>query len=84
MVDKASLKCQDLSTMSDTACSWDVKNNIVTLRSIVGPKGREAGSSVTFSISGVINPIATDVIATLTVRTTDINGGIIDQGTTQL
>jgi hypothetical protein len=50
----------------------------VTLRQIIGPNGRDAGTTLTFSITGVINPIATDAVATLNVRTTDINGGIID------
>lgn len=51
---------------------------------MIGLNGKDAGSSLTFSIAGVVNPIATDVVATLTVRTTDINGGIIDTGSIQL
>lgn len=50
----------------------------------MGAQGLPSGSTIKFTVYPVLNPISTDVIATLTVLTADSQGGIIDQGHTNL
>lgn len=45
---------------------------------LAGSSGKPAGTVLEFSIKDVFNPISTDTVAVLTVRTTDAVGGIID------
>lgn len=82
-VDRNALSC----TNADgglTPCQFDTRTQTMTLTSIVGPSGLAAGELLRFSISGVFNPISTDLRVPLTLRTTDRVGGVIDQSQLRL
>lgn len=81
MVDNSTVSCTDLKNGGiPTPCSFDASKQILSLPSLVGAQGLPSGSSIKFTVYPVLNPISTDVIATLTVLTADSLGGIIDEG----
>jgi len=52
-------------------CSYDSKTRTVSLSTLVGSGGRGSQETLKFSIKDVFNPISTDSVSILTVRTTD-------------
>lgn len=62
-----------------TLCTFDTRTQTVTLSGMIGASGKPSGSVLMFTIKNILNPISTDISPTLTVRTADQQGGVIDQ-----
>lgn len=82
-VDAKNLECMELGSKMFITCSYVTKTRTVSLSTLVGSAGRPSQETLKFSIRDVFNPIATDSVSILTVRTTDQAGGVIDQGQVQ-